>query len=436
MSRTVGKHRIIAVVALLVAVFSSMLRNRANLSMTSKPGSFVNETATSHPTETLNLRQPGSLATQSSFLLPKTSTEFRPTTTVDRGCTSVSSQHPLLKVTSFPDYQNVSMFWRRIGDDEKLAVCDLSFHRGTSTHFPHVMQKLYACFSYWKEHTTRQPILLTSMPSEAATSKLNRNPFLNGFLHVMRAQLGVKVMCRDELDIWVNESQNDRGTGTTSRYTVQSFHISGGYVLSNVQNLSDLARADLQLPSTQVTRQNNQTISFCPMVKPRIGILNRRRNAGRSISNEEQVVRTISEMATISVSLAPVEYFEGRSFRDQVEFFNGVDILISPHGAQLTGIPFMTNKPCSQLLELFPKGYFIPSFFGSLAVNAQVGYSYLYLSDNNPEVEQAQDLRERVSVRSMNICPDLALIASSVQSLVQDWCHCKQQLFLQGGEGD
>mmetsp|Transcript_62296 Transcript_62296/g.69729 ORF Transcript_62296/g.69729 Transcript_62296/m.69729 type:complete len:186 (+) Transcript_62296:170-727(+) len=69
-----------------------------------------------------------------------------------------------------------------------------------------------------------------------------------------------------------------------------------------------------------------------------------------------------------------------------------MDIVVSPHGAQLTGLPFLAgggtttttnnnkhnNKTCPKLLEIFPPGYFLPDYFGSLAHESGIGYSYIY----------------------------------------------------------
>jgi len=44
-------------------------------------------------------------------------------------------------------------------------------------------------------------------------------------------------------------------------------------------------------------------------------------------------------------------------------------VIISPHGAQLTNLIFA--RPCTVVVELYPRHYFMPGFYLSLA--AQVG---------------------------------------------------------------
>jgi hypothetical protein len=167
--------------------------------------------------------------------------------------------------------------------------------------------------------------------------------------------------------------------------------------------------------------------------RPRVGILNRRGSVGRSVSNADHLIQILSDTVTKngSASVSPIEYFEQKTFLEQVQFFGSIDILISPHGAQLTGIPFLANKPCTQLLELFPKAYALPNFFGSLARNSGVGYSYLYLSENPPEGEQAESLQERIRARAQSLCPSPTLITTIVQELITDWhsCWCDKKQF-------
>ena len=55
-----------------------------------------------------------------------------------------------------------------------------------------------------------------------------------------------------------------------------------------------------------------------------------------------------------------LRYFENSTFQEQVDFYSQLDVAVSPHGAQLTGIMFMT--PCSAVLELFPDKYYMPLY--------------------------------------------------------------------------
>ncbi len=125
-----------------------------------------------------------------------------------------------------------------------------------------------------------------------------------------------------------------------------------------------------------------------------------------------------------------MEYFEGRSFADQVEFFRRIDVLLSPHGAQNTGIPFMSNKKCSHFVELFPENYLLPTFYGSLARNAGIGYSYLYMSAKEGDAGLTNDdstLVDRAHARATNFCLAPGAIRDAMARVVVDWSACCQR---------
>jgi hypothetical protein len=237
--------------------------------------------------------------------------------------------------------------------------------------------------------------------------------------------------------------------------------LSGGYILSNVTQLNQMVHQEFHLE--EVDEKHGQRLHAA--CTPTIGLLNRRPSSGRSILNANKILQHLQEhfsssstssldtnlTMTADVLLEP-EYFEqDRSFQQQVQFFSKVDILISPHGAQLTGIPFLGsrrlrhlfdtnnkdhhssgNASCTlhkqQLLEIFPPKYFIPEFFGSLAVNSNIGYSHLYISDEPAELQsQMSTVFERQDARAQNLCIDSNVIVSTLTRMVDDWkrpCTC------------
>lgn len=51
-------------------------------------------------------------------------------------------------------------------------------------------------------------------------------------------------------------------------------------------------------------------------------------------------------------------------------------------------------------------------------------YSYMYMSENPPEVEQAHVLAERNKARALNFCPPAKPIVKAMKRLVQNWNEC------------
>jgi Glycosyltransferase 61 len=99
--------------------------------------------------------------------------------------------------------------------------------------------------------------------------------------------------------------------------------------------------------------------------------------------------------------------FDGWSFAEQVVFMNSVDVLISPHGAQLTSIPFLPN--CASILELFPQGYHPPYYFGSLAVASGVTHSYTSLTRGFQQYFQDEIQTGMANATNCNACRNVQL---------------------------
>jgi hypothetical protein len=129
--------------------------------------------------------------------------------------------------------------------------------------------------------------------------------------------------------------------------------------------------------------------------KVRIRLLSRRNN--RSIQNIKAIVKALENAfltdqggEAVEVESIRVASFEEASFKEQLEFLSQADILIAAHGAELSGIPFQPK--CAAVLELFPGGYVVPSFFGSLAAVSGVSHSFMYLG-NDMEREKQVGMR-------------------------------------------
>lgn len=121
-------------------------------------------------------------------------------------------------------------------------------------------------------------------------------------------------------------------------------------------------------------------------------------------------------------------YFKNKTFLEQVDFFAKTDIVISPHGAQLTGIPFMPD--CGAVLELFPKGYYLPAFFGTLANVSNLNHAFLYLSEVDGKSEYskfAASKETRLEARGAELCPPVHSVVQAVEQLVKEWKQCRMK---------
>ena len=216
-------------------------------------------------------------------------------------------------------------------------VCD--YHGQPDAHFPHVMQQLYRCFSYFQDYPTKSKYLL--VPSHKVKYKLGSHSFVSGVMNILEEQMSVEIRTKQELD---QQALDD--LATTSNIDIQAFNLVGNYSLRHVDKLHEYTTKELNLM--------DDSYQTCNHDKPRIAILDRAVQSSRSMLNANNI-SNLEELKTLSRNgIIPVKYFEKADFEEQVSFFRSTDILISPHGAQLTGIAFM-NAPCSHVLELFPK---------------------------------------------------------------------------------
>ncbi|CAN0880873.1 hypothetical protein LINGRAHAP2_LOCUS13895 [Linum grandiflorum] len=80
------------------------------------------------------------------------------------------------------------------------------------------------------------------------------------------------------------------------------------------------------------------------------------RTGGRSFRNESEVIKVFGkECDKVDGCRLTVAYSNNLTFCEQVKVMSSTDILISPHGAQLTNMFFMDRN--SSVLEFFPKGW-------------------------------------------------------------------------------
>lgn len=414
------------------------------------------------------------------------------------------------------------------------AVCKLHSNVGALLqHFAHTMDEIYKCFDYWMEFAINnsletimaRPVLLyhrKTQEEHLIDIGFQKTSFMKGIQNFLETQIGLKVLAVDEYyDCHLRHhkiSKNDSISGNKMKLLCDEIYhpkqtvrtikrVSKGYLFEHVHKwniLIDryLVANDKMNNTTKPTVTYNNNVCSRP---PRIGILNRKRT--RSVLNSEDLAQDLSNMKYVYESDAQqdgkndrqenfrtthrrhskqpvtVTYFENKDFAEQIRFFRNTDILISPHGAQLTGLPFMANgygttpnitavtaanasihnggtiksdinglsASCKQVLEFFPKNYAIPFYFGTLAVQSDLNHAYVYFDygeeDNTTdsgERERNVDNQsfppprhvmpwedvvspiymERSIARQFNFCPRTDDFIAYVAELVMDWYRC------------
>ncbi len=292
-----------------------------------------------------------------------------------------------------------------------------------SKHFPHAMQQLYRCWSYWTRYPEFTPVLVG--PSHHRGFRPTVRPdFFTNMLHALQTAIGLQVVAMNystisELDA-VMETHGIRSVRST-------FEHGDGFALASSLDAVELRKAILS-DRTNDERRDWQT--GCPLPPseriPRIALLNRNeKQSQRSFLNAIEVTQAITDSG-LSAEV-PIAHFENATFTDQIQFFNNVDIVLSPHGAQLTSMAFLPS--CGGVLEFFPRGYFVPYYFGSLARAAGLRYSALYLSENRDDWEKetreaTRSVQSRFRIRQSNLCPSVEDVVRLVRKMVSHWNDC------------
>jgi Glycosyltransferase 61 len=391
----------------------------------------------------------------------------------------VESQTENEESTSYPYFTHVE---KDVDDDvneeddhdtytfpmEKFAVCEF-VDELFAYHFPHTMQQLYRCWSWWRvqRHDTT-PVLIfphTTLPN---------NQFLLGFVTALKRNIGLRMLKPDEIgQLGLTYSNNDNGTlmidskSTVVSYvrpryppnlvdprnlfgmndptcTYFSFHsiedardlratflgYSANTLMSKNINSSFEGNAADHIPDIDAVSTNTPIPPITDatagkQIVPKITIINRRNN--RELLVAEDIV-TLLQRANKDFEVQIVYIDSNTTFEEQIRFFATTDILISPHGAQLIGIPFMPD--CGIVFEIFPVGYYLPYYFGSLASAAGLMHSFT-ISTNSDDwrsecMVNMKDRKSRQSVRNKPICIDPVSVAGSVLSLVDSWKQCQR----------
>jgi len=266
-------------------------------------------------------------------------------------------------------------------------VCDFDRELRLSSHMPHTMQQLYMCVSLWNGRN----IKILRHPPEAESS------FVEGFLPLLQS-MGV-------------DFREDEDTEAV-RPVIDDSDYTAGYRMHAPQDATWLRQAARSHLGTVYPPQ-------CPD-QPRITILNRADGSGRHLDNTELWKSSLQPLI-----VTEVPSMDGKTFAEQVQVMANSDLLISPHGAQLTSIPFL--PACAMVIEIFPLGYFVPEYFGSLAVSS--GHVHRFITPSRQTASSVRFWRRRQRGRNVCVAPQPLRqnIVPSIMEMVEEWRECCRQ---------
>lgn len=205
-------------------------------------------------------------------------------------------------------------------------------------HVAHGAESQLECWSLFRQYSTLKPRIVTSWGL-----RFGNHEYYRALQHLMQYEL-------------VRASQL-KSTDCSIRAYPRSPHLGGweGEEQTWIVNRTDVGELQRRLMGELLPRRAIH-----------IGIINRR--GTRRLSSAGCIMSAFVTMLTqstqhYSVSLA--DDLGDLAFVEQARWVRDKDVLIAPHGAQ--NINFMWARPCAAILEIYPKGYYIPGHLLQLA---------------------------------------------------------------------
>jgi len=397
-------HRKVAIVSLIAA--ATLLLNKNLIRLTYDHAYRITQSVAIHTV------QPS--VRNSTTIIAETPTPVVCTESRSLNFTRYTRYRPLQQLSDFlvgPGLDN--------DNRTSAAVCEFNYKAGHNW-FPHLMQQLYRCWSYWcvavpfsindtrKQH--KEPVLLYD-PKLARGTKRSR--FSDGILAALTDAAGVKIVA--------NHSDTYSHNGTVTAKLARNGQVPHFAILpGHGEILTHFIAQHYSLsPGQAGCPQPNSNTAV-----PRVVILNRK--GSRKLLNADIIAHKIQALLPNQTTTIPVVYMETKTFLEQVQVFRDTDILIAPHGAALTGTIFL--PPCSHVMEIFPVGYDIPGYFGTLAVYSGHPHGYLILTKTGNIRQEHADAKKSVAAhtkaREVQLCPPSETIVDAVQKMITAWRKC------------
>lgn len=328
----------------------------------------------------------------------------------------------LTREDGYPTYdEDLSQFLEGPAFDKdpkelKHAACEIRIAYYW-THFPHTMQQLYRCWSYWLAHDKLPPVLIWRRHR-----KTRLNAFLSGFVGMLEKTIQLKVVWRHEEE-YSDYRETYVQAKNSTKWTGYDIEITDFALVDPKRQLNRILESQIPTLNAAGCSLKNQL--------PRIAILNRDQKSGRHLLNAAEMALTI-HAAVPSLPEIRIDTFEEKSFLEQAQFMAETDIVLTPHGAHLTALPFLPR--CASVLEFFPKDYLCADYFGSLAKATGVQHSFLYLDGGGDEHatrmiphEKRYHFVQSHEYKMQSQCPPQSKVVAAVQQMVQSWLECRTE---------
>lgn len=305
-------------------------------------------------------------------------------------------------------------------------------------HHPHFLQQLLRCFSLWESQPSDNPRILY-VPKRQFWRKIGNTAIFDRDFPISSAILKTLTT---SYNVTVTNSWSDSTPLKVQRMTEVDEFVSP-FAMASQEDASRW-KDQFRLPREEepITRRTKKRLKIVIVNRP----------FGRKLLNAWDARESIATaFPGHDVFLHQMNDASNATLYEMLEFFPTVDILVSPHGSQLTGIMFMQR--CSAVLEIFPHlvredcasrspslslfylliiyvrsfqivaKYWTPWYFSSLARIFQLPHANWYVS-NQTEPQHMHDLQTRMKNSGNSMCLSTKILASAVDELIRKRQNC------------
>jgi Glycosyltransferase 61 len=331
--------------------------------------------------------------------------------------------------------------------DHPYAVCNF---RQRGMHFPHFFQEFLRCVSWWRANN-HNGIRIDNRQKQAVfifrtdtNRRIGRSNWVNGLLPILESQPPFHLLIdrngtyRDSSvygavpavhDLYNQYAPSKRKGKRRSAYKPGD-SIPPAFEMAHPQDAVELQRAVWNgLGLSHVAKGGCPTGHISDKQFPIIGFLNRHLDNGRHYVDYNAIEQALQ--AAFGMPEFRLEYrdsFDGLSFLEQVEYMANIDIVMGPHGAQLTNAAFLPQ--CGGLLEFFPQGYWAPHYFGTMARSTGHYHFGIYAGprstmDQDVIYAMTNTLQTQDEARARNITVEnVQEVVDATLALVEQWQTC------------
>lgn len=287
-------------------------------------------------------------------------------------------------------------------------------------HFPHFLQQAYPCWSLLQRFRPTGKHFYMVIPAKP----LRHSQYIRSFLDaIKRSSLNVKVIYGNGSFSLHRDGCSDDSTSilATKAFSDTGWDRPVKYFMNHTADLAQLQKAVLG------SSFRAGPSSLVPLLQTMNILILDRKGSTRDwvfATNAKDLFELkLGGDATVNY----IETFSGLTLQKQAKAMHSADIIVSPHGAQLSNLVYI--RPCTVVIELFPRNYYL-QFYQALVVSAN-GVSYDGYPVGVNKVEETRTMLagdKRAETRDVRILTSPVSILEALPGLISASSQCRSDL--------